>query len=747
MVSLQVQAIPLRLMSRRIDIELTSSLGDGTWTWRAAGARQPKGVLDGSILPEGAKVGDELKVEAEQEIDGITILQVVHGREKQERSLLELLPAEREFQPVVETRARRERGERPRRDGDRPRRDGDRPRRDGDRPRRDGDRPRRDDRGAGGGGDRPRRDDRGGGGGGGDARRDGGRDRNRGERRGPSFTPPPEVPQRPKPKRLRPGKQHRNAVLAELPAEQRQIAELALQGMGAVRQRLREENDKAAAEGRAVMPEASVLKLAEDLLPKLRVAEWRDRAEAAKAQADELDLRDLRSVVAASEDPMVARDDTTRSLADELKVLLVHKQEQELSMWFADIDAALAVGRVIRALRLSSQPPKAGVPFPTDIAQRLADSTNASLAPMDAPDRWAAMLEAAAFSPIRSLVKPTLKPHVMSDELTATITRLAPALPHVAELFGIEVDPKAPMPKPLRPAPRPGKGKPEGSKGEPGDRGKRPDRGPKPRTGTPRGGEAAANAETPPAQPAPAATSPDAPVSESAAVAADEAPADAATETAATDEAPADVSDQAATDEAPADAATETAATDEAPADVSDQAATDEAPADAATETAATDEAPADVSHQAATDEAPADVSHQAATDEAPADVSDHAATDEAPADAATQTAATDEAPADVSDQAATDEAPADAATETAATDEAPADVSDQAAADEAPADAATETAATDEAPADVSDHAAADEAPADVSDHAAADEAPADVSDHAAADEATTEAGSDQPA
>jgi hypothetical protein len=261
-------------------------------------------------------------------------------------------------------------------------------------------------------------------------------------------------------------------VLAELPPEQRPIAELALQGMGAVRTRLREENERAVAEGRAAMPEATVMKMAEELLPTLRVAEWRDRAEAAKAQASELDLRDLRSVVAASGDPMVARDETTRALADELKQLLATKQEQELQFWYGDIDAALAVGRVIRALRLSSQPPKAGVPFPSDIAQRLAESTNTSLTPMDAPDRWSAMLEAAAFSPIRTLVKPARKPDAVSDELLATVTRLAPALPQVAALFEIEVPAKAAMPKPLRPSPRPPKGKEQSAD--------RPKRGDKP---------------------------------------------------------------------------------------------------------------------------------------------------------------------------------------------------------------------------------------------------------------------------
>ena len=69
-------------MPRRIDIELTSSRPDGSWTWRAAGAREPRGVVDASVLPGEPKVGDEFKVEVEQEIDGITVLSVVTDRQK-----------------------------------------------------------------------------------------------------------------------------------------------------------------------------------------------------------------------------------------------------------------------------------------------------------------------------------------------------------------------------------------------------------------------------------------------------------------------------------------------------------------------------------------------------------------------------------------------------------------------------------------------------------------------------------------
>ncbi len=399
-------------MSRRIEIELTSSQADGSWTWRAAGAKNPKGVVEGSVLPNDAAVGTVLKVEVEQGIDGITVRSVVGGRQRSDSAeVLELIGGG-DFDPVVETRAKRDRREGGRKGG------------------RDGGRRRRNDVGGKEGEDRrPRREN---------------------QRRGPRFTPPPELPQRPKPKRLKAQRHHRNEVLAAIPEEQRPIAELALQGISAVRTRLKAENEKATKEGRATMPEASVLKLAEELLPRLRVAEWYDRAEAAKKLAGQIDLRDLRSVVAASDDPMVARDKSTRALADELRDLLRVRQEEELQLWFGDVDAALAIGRVIRALRLSSQPPKAGVPFPAEISQRLIDSTNATLTPVETSERWIAVLEAAAFSPIHLLITPMGLPTKISDDLAATVKRLAPAIPQVAAMFGIEVEEGASMPRPLR---------------------------------------------------------------------------------------------------------------------------------------------------------------------------------------------------------------------------------------------------------------------------------------------------------
>ena len=92
-------------MARRIDIELTSTRPDGTWTWRAAGAKAPKGVLDGSLLHEGAKTGDVLKAEADFEIEGITIVSVTapkaDGRNEPQR--IEILGPSRPDAPGVTT--------------------------------------------------------------------------------------------------------------------------------------------------------------------------------------------------------------------------------------------------------------------------------------------------------------------------------------------------------------------------------------------------------------------------------------------------------------------------------------------------------------------------------------------------------------------------------------------------------------------------------------------------------------------
>ena len=417
-------------MSKRIDIELTSNRGDGTWTWRAAGAKTPKGTLNGSILDAGAKTGDTLKVEAEFDLDGVEILSLVKTKEKAVRgNLLQIIGSEKEFQPVTQKLADKSKDRKPKRDGDRkPRRDGDkRPPREGAEGEKSGDR-------------RPRR---------------------------PSFTAPPELPKRPAAKRLKPKRVHRAAVLDTLPVEQRGVAERALTGgIKAVRDAVKEQNEQLKKEGKPLVPADGLISMAQELLPKLRVAEWLDKAEAAKADIELLDLRDLRQVVVGADDPMVVRDETTRSLAAELKAALKTRQEFEQTRWLEDIKSALAVSRVIRALKISSEPPKAGQPFPADLGAQLATAASASLASETAPDRFSAVLEAIAFSPVRGQVKLAAAPTTTNEAMLSTVKRVAPLVPQIASVFGITVTPGANSPRPLRQTrPVRPKGKPAPAKG------------------------------------------------------------------------------------------------------------------------------------------------------------------------------------------------------------------------------------------------------------------------------------------
>jgi hypothetical protein len=431
-------------MSRRIELELTSARDDGSWTWRAAGALQPRGELDGSLLPSGAKVGDVLRAEADFTVDGITVVSVLPPKSARvEPERIELRPAEREFQPVVTTLAarteRRGRPDRGPRDGDRPdRARRDRPRTDGPRPdggRPDGPRPdrNRDDRSRPGG-DRPDRPPRTAG---------SGADR---PARPPRRERPAPPPPKPKAKKLRPGRANRDALLATLPPEQHPIAEQLFRGgIPAVRAAISEQNANAKAEGLPEIPAATVLALAENLAPAVRLADWLDRATAALADADVIALKDLRAVVHAADD--VVREDATRPLVVQLRATLDRRSASEQQEWIDDITQSLADGRVVRALRLASRSPQPNESLPAELATQLAEAAGAALTADAAPDRWATVLDAIAYSPVRRSVTPLGAPAEPGEELLAAVRKHATRVPKVAAMFGIET--------PSRPAPRP----------------------------------------------------------------------------------------------------------------------------------------------------------------------------------------------------------------------------------------------------------------------------------------------------
>ena len=420
-------------MSRRIDVELTSDRGDGTLTWRAAGAKAPKGVLDATLLPTGVKVGDTVKADADYDMEGVTIVAVMAPTEKKKSpDVIEFIgappPPPRDYTKEPERRERK-----PRR-GD------------------------RDGRGGPGGRGGPRG---GAGGPGGPGAPGGGRERkphDRPER--PRFERPekPKLPPKPKAPRLRAGRKHRQALLAELPEEQRPVAEQVLKGgIPAVRAAIDEQNAAAKEAGNPLVNADALLAMAETIVPKARVAEWQDRAEAAIEQIDTVDLRDLRSVVTKAES--AAKDEASRELAERLRTGLVARLEKEQAAWLGEIAELLADDRVVRALNVSSRPPKAGTPLPRDLAERLTAAAAAALTDQIGSKRWSTVLEALALSPVHAQVEPASVPASPNEELIAAVTRVSMQVPQIAAKFGIEPRP-APRSRGSRSRPRTGGPKP-----------------------------------------------------------------------------------------------------------------------------------------------------------------------------------------------------------------------------------------------------------------------------------------------
>lgn len=413
----------------RIEIELTSFRDDGTWTWRAAGAREPRGTLDGTLLAKPASVGDVLRVETEQFLDGMTVTAVLPPKGERTAPVLLEFFDNGSGKPDVTTSLI---GGRRRRDFDD--RDGDRRQRRGDRQRDGKGRSDRKPKGEAAGtarGDRHRADK-----GRPDRKPSEGRDRNRRDNR-PRRDDPPA---RPKAPRLRPRRTHRDAAVRALPDDQRRIGRILVSGgLPGLRAEIARQNELARDAGEPEIPAELLLTLGERIHPTLHVADWHDRAEAAEAGLDSVDLRDLRSVVVAADSG--ARGEEGRALAQRLRSGLAQRVEREHDAWLAEVAQVLGEGRVVRALRLSSHPPKAGAPMPKDLLDRLAEAAASGMTPDTGQDRWGTMLDAVASSPVHERVVPVGLPAEPGDDLLALVRRFSMRVPAIAAAFGVEPTP------------------------------------------------------------------------------------------------------------------------------------------------------------------------------------------------------------------------------------------------------------------------------------------------------------------
>lgn len=447
-------------MPHRIDIEITSRRSDDEWTWRAAGARQPKGLIPAPLVPDGAKPGDVLRVEVESGIDGLEIVGVLPPKPETDQgdaTRIEVLGprrADADISVVLASRGRRrdssegERGGRSRRapghdrsasgDGAGRERRGDRT---AGRGRRNGTadgagegphkRP-----GTGRAGERPSREVRAG-----RARREG-RDRpeDRGDRqdrdgaaatrRGPLRERRPAV-----------SMAHRNAALAQMRSEEIPIAEQLLRGgLPAVRQAIQEQNANASQEGRPPISAESLMAIAERLLPAVNLASWKDRASVAQAAGREVRLRELRAVVAASR--TVVLDQEGRSMAKALQESLDQRVAALREEWLTRISKALDNGRIADAIRTASRPPEPSTRCPADLAVRLAEASGNAMTAELSREAWLELLDAVVNSPIRRNVHPSGIPD--DADVKSAALRAAGSVPALARLLGLPQPPPPP---------------------------------------------------------------------------------------------------------------------------------------------------------------------------------------------------------------------------------------------------------------------------------------------------------------
>jgi hypothetical protein len=403
-------------MPRRIEIELTSH-ASGTWTWRAAGARQPKGTVPADLVPASASVGDVLRAEIETGIDGIEIVALTAPPSKVDiapDNRIEVLGSPRREPDVSVTLATgaRRTDRAPRRGTDARRPAAERSavaRRPSEGGRERSGAPAR--QGSNGAEQlRPPRAAR---------RRSAGpagqRDQNR-DRRTPASTV------------------HRNAMLATLGPEQLPVAEQLLRGgIPAVRNAIAEQSDPRANADR-------LLAIAEQLLPVVNLASWKDRAAAAQAAGKELRLRDLRAIVTASR--TVTLDDEGRTMAKALRHSLDERVTMVRDQWLGRIRGALESGRVLDSLRIAARPPDAGTRLPAEVAVALADAAGSAMAADTDASTWVTLLDAVVDSPVRRTVKPGGIPGAPSAQEAAL--RAAGLVPELAKLLGLRIPPPPP---------------------------------------------------------------------------------------------------------------------------------------------------------------------------------------------------------------------------------------------------------------------------------------------------------------
>ncbi|NNN20680.1 MAG: hypothetical protein HKL80_01585 [Acidimicrobiales bacterium] len=386
-----------------MDIEITSLRPDGNFTWRVAGAREPKGVVEASIVKDLAKVGEVVKAEVDQGLDGVSIVALVPRRDRQSGDMhLEIHGGRKTIAGVTTTLAKKDAKDKKGRRGDKR----------------------------------------------GPSDKSNERSDKFDARKGRSKRPTGEVSKERRPNssyqdRLKVASIHRDALLVSLSPQEQPIAEHLIEGgMPAVRTAITNQISEAKKLGQPPILEAPLLAIAERLLPSVRLAIWRDRADACKAAGADAPLRDLRSLVSA----VPSRGEDEKALVKELKGLLDVKVKKIVDSWRESLTKSFESGDLLQTLELASSPPDTSASIDQEFLVRLSESVSEKLHADENPEKWITLVESAASSPVRRQVKPKGIPDDPTGEAQKIAKKYSGMIPALAPMVGLRIPPPPRVP-------------------------------------------------------------------------------------------------------------------------------------------------------------------------------------------------------------------------------------------------------------------------------------------------------------
>lgn len=402
-------------MANKLEIELTSKRPDGFFTWRAKGAKNPKGIVAGDVFP-GGKVGDSFKVEVEYLLDGPQIISVLTERQRNSvandlklflgRSLTATntkteVPKKTEGKAPVKGRAT----------------------------------------------DRGKPEDK--------KFRDSKYSHTRGQKKpatesGKTFTDKrPEIkrpdklrrPANPEVISKRPqyryGKHVKELLDSLDSARQAIVQRLVRGGMAAVREAIEKQNKIAREKGEPELLEEPVIKLAEELVPQVKRAQFRDQAQ----EILEKGLKDLKRIIRTINTATVL-DDSDKELLTTLREYFDKVLKEAEADYFKDIESLLSEGKVEQALEKSIKPPYPTIKFSAELSEKLAvKATEALEAKLEDPDSWLKLLHTISLTPVKRLVRPERIPQFKTPDQHKIAIGLSSQIPNLIKHLGLKIPP------------------------------------------------------------------------------------------------------------------------------------------------------------------------------------------------------------------------------------------------------------------------------------------------------------------